>query len=269
MARNHAVRRRSLAILVFLVGTASGALLTLSNFDGLVSSAPIQCLYAYNTPIRGCTPSDFVGDATCSESCIEGLQAVQFTVRSLCANVDAASNPVLKQIQAGNILDFLCKTDTLQISTASTPVSHSATTLKTSTKQTPPPSPSSSKPQSTTNRASHFTTTNFSTLTEAATSALTFPTPDLSTAPAVVPSLTSESTNETTVAPTSQTMNGEQASSSREEPSKPTRPPNTQPGSGGGSPFDFVAVSTAVTFKLSGASITTVMAIALTALTLR
>lgn len=256
------MRCHSLSSLILLAGTASAALLTLSSFEGLGSPAPVQCLYAYNSPIRGCTPHDFVSDATCSESCIQGLQAVQFTVRSLCANVNTASSPLLKQIQAGNILGALCKADTTQKSTTSASASHTSTTLKTTTKQT------SSRPQSTISSASHLTSTKLSTTTEAATSTTTSTTAIPSTTSVEVSSSTSKSTTEATITPTSQTTTSEPATSSSERPSKPTRPPNIQPGSGGGSPFDFVASNTATKFKLSKGSITTVIGIALMALTL-
>ncbi|RFU81516.1 hypothetical protein TARUN_675 [Trichoderma arundinaceum] len=262
------MRRLNLASLALLAGTASGAHLTLSNFEDLVSSAPIQCLYAYNTPIRGCTPGDFARGSTCSEPCIEGLQAVQFTVRSLCANVNTAFNPLLKQIQAGNIVNVLCKTYTPHIRTSSEPISHPETTLMTSTTQAPPPSEASPKPPSTTSDASHETVTKPSTPTKAITSAVTSTTSESSVTSTKAPSSTSESTGMNTIAPTSQTTNDDQASSTSEEPSKPTRPLNSQPGSGGGSPFDFVAIGTAARFGLSGGCITVAIAITFTTLTL-
>ncbi|KAM0256024.1 hypothetical protein ACHAQJ_005221 [Trichoderma viride] len=220
MARYRAMRRPSLANLVFLAGTASGALLTLSNFEGLGSPASLQCLYAYNTPIRGCIPSDFAKGATCSESCIEGLQAVQFTVRSLCANVNAASNPLLKQIQ------------------------HEYTTNK------------------------HNVSVNFP-------SGNDIPNVDETNVVAITTFVKTPehikqciSFNIDDTAYLYRSSYNEQASSSSEEPSKPTRPPNVQPGSGGGSPFDFVAASTAMKFNIPGSSIKLAITVALTTLTL-
>ncbi|PON25246.1 hypothetical protein TGAM01_v205932 [Trichoderma gamsii] len=237
MTRHRAMQQLSLANLVFLIGTASGALLTLSSFESLASPAPLSCIYAYNAPIRGCIADDFAKGATCSETCVEGLQAVQFTVRSLCAKVSDANNVLLQQIQTGNLVAAICKTST----PASTPTPPPATTLQTSTVQTSPPSQASPPPQSSSDVASHVTSTQQPVSTEAAPSTTASATPDHSITSAAVSSSAIESATAT-----SQTS-VEKPSSSSEEPSKPTRPinPNAQPGSGGGSPFDFVAISTA------------------------
>ncbi|OTA01680.1 hypothetical protein A9Z42_0020050 [Trichoderma parareesei] len=55
-----------LAHFALMAGTASAALLTLSNFQGLTTAVPVQCLYAYNMPIQRCTPDDFSVGASCS-----------------------------------------------------------------------------------------------------------------------------------------------------------------------------------------------------------
>lgn len=217
----------------------------MSSFESLASPAPLSCVYAYNAPIRGCTADDFAKGATCSETCVEGLQAAQFTVRSLCAKASTANNPVLQQIQNGNLVAAVCKTST----PASTPISSPATTLQTSTIQTstiqtPPPSQASPTPQSTSDVASQVTSTQQPVSTEVASSTAASATPDQSITSAVSSSAIESAT------PTSQTS-VEKPSSSSEEPSKPTKPinPNAQPGSGGGSPFDFVAISTATRFN--------------------
>ncbi|KAL7946938.1 hypothetical protein V8C42DRAFT_319219 [Trichoderma barbatum] len=258
MAKRHQVQRPSLASLVFLAGAASGTLLTLSNFQSLTSSVSVQCLYAYNLPIRGCTPRDFIGDATCSESCIAGLQAVQFTVRGLCSNVNSADNSLLKQVKEGHILDALCKADTPQMSSTAAPTPPPT--------QTPPPQESSepSEPSEPESTASDPISTTSSAPPEATTSAI----PTLTSV--VIPSSTSESTIETTSAPTSQATNDEQPSTSSEEKPQPTRKPNRQPGRGGGDPFDFVATSKATKFGLFGGTIyvATTVAFAFTTLTL-
>ncbi|KAK1254132.1 hypothetical protein MKX08_008127 [Trichoderma sp. CBMAI-0020] len=246
MTRYRAMQQLSLKNLVFLIGTASGALLTLSSFEGLASPAPLSCVYAYNAPIRGCTATDFAKGATCSETCVEGLQAVQFTVRSLCAKASAANNVLLQQIQNGNLVAAVCKTST----PASTPTPSPATTLQTSTTQSSLPSQASPTPQSTSDGASQVTSTQQpvsteAVSTEAASSTAASTTLDHSITSAAVSTSAIESATQT-----SQTS-VEKPSSSSEEPSKPTRPinPNAQPGSGGGSPFDFVAISTATKFN--------------------
>ncbi|KAL7904246.1 hypothetical protein GGI35DRAFT_463714 [Trichoderma velutinum] len=258
MARKHTVQRPSLASLVFLAGAASGTFLTLSNFQTLTSSVSVQCLYAYNLPIRGCSLSDFTGGATCSESCIAGLQAVQFSVRGLCTHINAASNSLLVEVKEGHILDVLCKSDTPPKSTTATPTPPPSQTP-------PPPPPESSEPErttSTTSTTGDRTSTTSSAISKAATSTI----PTLTSV--VIPSSASEATTEATNAATSQATNDEQPSSTSDEKPKPTRRPNTQPGSGGGSPFDFVASSKATKFGLSIDSITMAIAITLTTLTL-
>jgi hypothetical protein len=258
--RYHAMQQFSLANLVFLFGTASGALLTLSSFESLASPAPLSCVYAYNAPIRGCTAGDFAKGATCSESCIEGLQAVQFTVRSLCAKVSTAKNPLLQQIQSGNIVAAVCSTST----PSPTPISSPATTLQTSTIQPSPPSQPSPTPQSPSSSAPQVTSTQQPVSTEAASSTAASVTPDHSITTTAVSSSAIESAKQT-----SQTS-VEKTSSTSVEPSKPTRPinPNAQPGSGGGDPFDFVAISTATRFSFAGTFTTLVTAAALSTLML-
>ncbi|UKZ64200.1 uncharacterized protein TrAtP1_005421 [Trichoderma atroviride] len=270
MTRYRAMQQLSLTHLVFLIGTASGALLTLSSFEGLASPAPLSCIYAYNAPIRGCTANDFARGATCSETCVEGLQAVQFTVRSLCAKASTANNPLLQQIQNGNLVAAVCKTNT----PASMPIPSPATTLQTSTIQTStiqtstiqtsPPSQASPTPQSTSDGASQVTSTQQPVSTEAASSTAASATPDHSITSVAVSTSAIESATQT-----SQTS-VEKPSSSSEEPSKPTRPinPNAQPGSGGGSPFDFVAISRAVKFNFAETFTTLATAAALVTLIL-
>ncbi|EHK46609.1 hypothetical protein TRIATDRAFT_89972 [Trichoderma atroviride IMI 206040] len=275
MTRYRAMQQLSLTHLVFLIGTASGALLTLSSFEGLASPAALSCIYAYNAPIRGCTANDFARGATCSETCVEGLQAVQFTVRSLCAKANAANNPLLQQIQNGNLVAAVCKTNT----PASTPIPSPATTLQTSTiqtstmqtstmqtstMQTSPPSQASPTPQSTSDGASQVTSTQQPVSTEAASSTAASVTPDHSITSVAVSTSAIESATQA-----SQTS-VEKPSSSSEEPSKPTRPinPNAQPGSGGGSPFDFVAISRAAKFNFAETFTTLATAAALVTLIL-
>ncbi|KAL5084099.1 hypothetical protein Trisim1_012329 [Trichoderma cf. simile WF8] len=262
MARKHTVQWPSLASLVFLAGAASANSLSLSNFQSLTSSVSVQCLYAYNLPIRGCSPSDFGSGATCSEGCIAGLEAVQFSVQGFCTNINAASNSLLVEVKGGHILDALCKKDAPLKSTTPTP--------------TPPPPQTTSeskKTTSTTSVASTTSTTSQPISTTSSVSSTTVTTAATSAIPTTltsvtIPSSTSESTTEATNAATSQTTNDQQPTSTSEENTKPTRRPNTQPGSGGGSPFDFVASSKATEFGLTRACITMAIAITFTTLTL-
>ncbi|PKK54918.1 hypothetical protein CI102_224 [Trichoderma harzianum] len=268
MARKHTVQRPSLASLVFLAGAASANSLSLSNFQSLTSSVSVQCLYAYNLPIRGCSPSDFGSGATCSEGCITGLQAVQFSVQGFCTNINAASNSLLAEVKGGHILDALCKKDAPLKSTASTPTPPPT--------KTPPPPQTSSQSKETTSTTSTISTTSITSQPISTTSSVPSTTVTTAVTSAIpttltsvtIPSSTSESTTETTNAATSQTTNDQQPTSTSEENLKPTRRPNTQPGSGGGSPFDFVASSKATEFGLTRACITMAIAITFTTLTL-
>ncbi|KKP06307.1 hypothetical protein THAR02_01552 [Trichoderma harzianum] len=265
MARKHTVQRPSLASLVFLAGAASANSLSLSNFQSLTSSVSVQCLYAYNLPIRGCSPSDFGSGATCSEGCIAGLQAVQFSVQGFCTNINAASNSLLVEVKGGHILDALCKKDAPLKSTASTPTPPPEKTPQTSSESQRTTSTASTT--STTSTTSQPISTTSSVPSTTVTTAVTSAIPTTLTS-VIIPSSTSESTTEATNAATSQATTDEQPTSTSEENSKPTRRPNTQPGSGGGSPFDFVASSKATESGLTRACITMAIAITFTTLTL-
>ncbi|PTB65128.1 hypothetical protein BBK36DRAFT_20942 [Trichoderma citrinoviride] len=272
----------SLAHFALTASAAAGAHLSLSSFQVLTTSVPVQCLYAYNMPIQRCTPADFIGGGSCSQSCRSGLQASQFTVRGLCSGVNAPANSLLKEILEGHILDVLC-----DAGKAPTPTP-TPTTPATPPKQTPPnpaPAPPPS-PVTTTNMAPRpiFSTLSTSTVSTQSTSSSPLPETSTSTTTSAASSTSTETqastTSEaapsssiasTTDAPSSETpqpSNNSQASSSSSSSSttkpKPTRPPNSQPGSGGGSPFDFVPASRAAKLGLAGGSLAIAMAIAST-----
>ncbi|KAL7935755.1 hypothetical protein V8C35DRAFT_298156 [Trichoderma chlorosporum] len=276
MARKHRVQQPSLASLILLAGAASGTLLTLSNFQSLTASVSVQCLYAYNLPIRGCSPSDFTHGKTCSESCIAGLLAVQFTVQGVCSNVNTASNSLLVKVKEGHILDALCKAEAPETSSTPTPTPPPKQTLPPppppppppSSPSPPPPPPPPPPPQQPSSEPEHTSTTSDPISTTSSVPSQTATTAISTLTSVALPSSTSEPTTETTTTPTSQATIDEQPSSTSEEKPKPTRKPNTQPGSGGGSPFDFVASSKATTLGSFRGSITSTMAIAIAFTTL-
>ncbi|KAL7804894.1 hypothetical protein V8C44DRAFT_342215 [Trichoderma aethiopicum] len=258
----------SLAHFALMASTASAALLTLSSFQGLTISVPVQCLYAYNMPIQRCTPDDFSVGASCSQSCIAGLQAAQFTVRGLCPGVNAPANSLLKQIQDGHIVDVLCGANKAPAPTATASVTPPK---QTTPKQTP--SPSSEAPRPVFSTLSTSTTpaqaTSSSALPEATTSTTTTAASSTSaeseadSTSEAAPSATTTTITEDDSSPTSQPSDNDQTTSStRTTKPKPTRPPNSQPGSGGGSPFDFVAVSRATKAGLAGGFFSVFMAVA-------
>ncbi|KAL6859359.1 hypothetical protein J3F83DRAFT_749908 [Trichoderma novae-zelandiae] len=263
----------SLAHFALMASTASGALLALSNFQGLTTSVPVQCLYAYNLPIQRCAPADFVGGGSCSQACISGLQAAQFTVRGLCFNVNAPANSLLRQILEGNILGVLCgtgKTPTTTTSVAPPKQTPSKPAASPNPKTTPSmaPRPIFSTLSTSTNPT---TSTTPSALPETTTSVAssTSTTAQASTTSETVLSSTTTSTAEAPSSPGPQPSNNEQPSSSSSTTTrqpKPTRPPNLQPGSGGGSPFDFVPASRAAKLGLAGGSVA--MAVAIVSATL-
>ncbi|KAL3956005.1 hypothetical protein ACCO45_008851 [Purpureocillium lilacinum] len=75
---------------VFLAGTASGTVFSLSNFQMLSGgSVPLNCILAYNTPIRGCRIRDFT-EKTCSEECRDSLNEVQNNVQASRQHVDCS-----------------------------------------------------------------------------------------------------------------------------------------------------------------------------------
>ncbi|KAK0722531.1 hypothetical protein B0T26DRAFT_739744 [Lasiosphaeria miniovina] len=83
--------------------------MSLSNFQLITSSTvPISCILAYNTPIRGCSESDFDTERTCSVACVNGLIKVQQTLQAVCDDTSIPDASVLGQVLQGNLVQLLC-----------------------------------------------------------------------------------------------------------------------------------------------------------------
>ncbi|KAL7815647.1 hypothetical protein V8C26DRAFT_402284 [Trichoderma gracile] len=218
-------------------------------------------------PIQRCTADDFTVGASCSQSCISGLQAAQFTVRGLCFSVTAPANSLLKQVLDGHIVDILCGPNKAPIPTTTASVAPPKQTTPTPASSPTPETPRPIFSTFSTSTTPPIQPTSSSALPEATTSTTTSETPSTSTesqdsTTSETPSTTTTSTTEAASSPTPQPSNDDPTSSSTTTTKpKPTRPPNSQPGSGGGSPFDFVAISRATKRGLDGSSIAMSMAV--------
>ncbi|GJN82410.1 hypothetical protein PLIIFM63780_005950 [Purpureocillium lilacinum] len=131
---------------VFLAGTASGTVFSLSNFQMLSGgSVPLNCILAYNTPIRGCRIRDFT-EKTCSEECRDSLNEVQNNVQASCDLISASEGTLLSKAQKGTLTDSLCRPEDVSTSIAPTPTPE--TTIRSFSiipSETPPPPESTSE----------------------------------------------------------------------------------------------------------------------------
>ncbi|KAJ6439891.1 acyl-CoA dehydrogenase [Purpureocillium lavendulum] len=222
---------------VFLAGAASGTVFTLSNFQMLSSgSVPLGCILAYNTPIRGCRIRDFT-EKTCSDECRDSLNEVQSNVQTSCDQISVASGTLLYKAQKGTLTDSLCRPEDEEPSSTVAPTPTAPqTTLKSFTII---PSESTTSPEST----SEVSTISSipSTSEPESTSSSVFTSSVRST---VKPNTSSTTLVSTPIGKSAPTSTSTSSTSTTQGP-RQTIPP----GSGGGSPFDFVSAgSRAVPF---------------------
>ncbi|KAL6708593.1 hypothetical protein ACN47E_002574 [Coniothyrium glycines] len=198
--------------LAALASTTSAV--SLASFIPRIDSLPSQCASVYNSQIDGCKAEDFGGGAQCSKACVQGLNKITEAVRTSCADVDVGETSIIGVFQNGLGLASLCP---------NTPVT------------TVTPGPSTTR-----------TTTQAQTSTQVAASS------------------TLQTTTETTSSASSQTQNAQSSSTTSgginidssapvintasRPAANPTQAPNSQlsnADSGGGSPFDVVAIGSA------------------------
>lgn len=253
MTRRRAERRR--LALVLLASATSTAALSLSRFDPIDSlSVPIGCSFAYDTPLRGCRPRDFADGNTCSVQCRLYLEKAEYNIQAACHNVNAETGTLMYKAQQGQLADELCESDdaetttktivvappTTKPTTTARPTFTKATTAETTAETTEearettqvttkePPPETTSKYVLTTKSKSISTTSEsaIETSAEPTTSA------ELSDTPEATTETTTEATAEATT----------EASAPSDTAATTGRPRETQdPGSGGGSPADFVS----------------------------
>ncbi|UNI17210.1 hypothetical protein JDV02_003579 [Purpureocillium takamizusanense] len=230
-------RRRSrppvrLVDVIFLAGTASGTVFSLSNFQMLAGGlVPLNCILAYNTPIRGCRIRDF-SEKTCPDECRDSLNEVQTNVQASCDLIGAGEGTLLFKAQKGTLTDSLCRPQEEIIPTPE-PTPAPETTIRSFSiipSEAPPPPPSTSEPTTISSVPSTSEVESTSTVTSTSfTSSIRSTVKPKSTSTPPLPSTKSESTSTSL------------SSSSTTQGSRQTIPP----GSGGGSPFDFISAASA------------------------
>ncbi|KAG6035152.1 hypothetical protein E4U41_006240 [Claviceps citrina] len=94
---------------LLLVTEVSGFYLTLSNFQSVSTlSLPLECVFAYNTPLQGCHVEDFGSAGACSRPCQQGVARTQAGIQRSCAMVSAGDRSLLGEAQGGNLVAVLC-----------------------------------------------------------------------------------------------------------------------------------------------------------------
>lgn len=248
MARESTRRRQrlQLACIVLTAGYASALSFTLSNFQLISSfSIPLNCIFAYNTPLYHCKISDFTMGNTCSDRCKVSIEKAERNIQASCQSVDASRHTLLYESQKGELLGVLCKDEDKPEATLTVvqPVTSTArltasqmTTIRTS-------AIASSKPLS-----KDLTTTILITMTSEGTTiaqpATSSETTSGTTSDYPTETLTLTTTQRDDPSQTSATTNTQAPEAGDEVPSSTesaTRRQTVLPGSGGGSPFDFVA----------------------------
>ena len=68
--------------------------LTLSDFQP-INGFSAQCTQSYNTPLQGCTQSDFQSDHSCSANCITFLEALTKMLNTDCKGISAFPNTLI------------------------------------------------------------------------------------------------------------------------------------------------------------------------------
>ncbi|KAK3379773.1 hypothetical protein B0T24DRAFT_168533 [Lasiosphaeria ovina] len=164
MGNHDRLRAPRWARLLFMASAASA--MSLSNFQLITSSTvPISCILAYNTPIRGCSESDFDTERTCSVSCVNGLIKVQQTLQAVCDDTSIPDASVLGQVLQGNLVQLLCPGFSLPSTSTSSKLSTTAaaptTTLRSVlTSSTARPTTSSTQSSSSTTQTEQETSTS-------------------------------------------------------------------------------------------------------------
>ncbi|KAF1835536.1 hypothetical protein BDW02DRAFT_281202 [Decorospora gaudefroyi] len=112
--------RASVLTLVLLARIAIADTVSLSSFVPRVENLPSACSVVYGTAISGCEASDFVKGATCSAACVRGLVVIAESVKESCANVDAGELSIIGVFQNGLGIASLCPGVTVVTSSSST-----------------------------------------------------------------------------------------------------------------------------------------------------
>lgn len=209
---------------------------SLSDFTPRVEDLSSQCDAVYNRQIKDCSASDLQTGDNCSVACISGLVAIAESVKSACANDDVAETSIIGVFLLGKGPQILCS------NIAATTLGGgqtSKTTTSSITQQSSTLELSSQTTDAGTTIVAGTSTTADATSTAASTEASSTSAEETTTAETTAAATTSsvETTAESTTAATSSTSSEAASTTS----SGATDLASLNEGSGGGSPFDFVA----------------------------
>ena len=222
-------------LLALLAHLTSATGISLSSFTPRIDNLPSACRAVYTTSIDGCAATDFASGAACSVQCLAGLVRIGVSVKSGCGDVDVGETSIIGVFQNGLGVAALCPNNQLSTTTAGSQTSvasqtarsttAASTTLQTSTSTsaqvttTASPPPSSAQASSTSSSGGIAIDT---TATQAASTTFHF--------------------NDPTAAPTSTGTSSGNSQLSNSD-------------SGGGSPFDVVAIGAAGITQATMASV--------------
>ncbi|KAL8371297.1 hypothetical protein RB595_001231 [Gaeumannomyces hyphopodioides] len=233
-----------LAQAVLLMASSVSAL-TLSDFQSIASSSvPLGCILAYNnSPLTGCSQSDFTAGSGCASRCVRSLGLVQSTLQVVCADAPVPTGSVLRAALQGSLVDTLCgrglqppRTTSTRLILPPSTSSLSPPPAVTSTRRIPP---SSQPPLSST---SVSTSASTSITTARGPSSLT-PVPVTTVIPPPPSSKSSENGTPGTPLPTGTPAPTTSTRGPEETATAPPQSPGQGGQRGGGSPFDPAVVA--------------------------
>jgi len=76
-----------------------------ASAESTISNA---CLQVYNSPIVGCTDTEFLNSA-CSAGCVRGVESIQQDIQDACDDVRTDTRTLLGQALLGNLVEVLCE----------------------------------------------------------------------------------------------------------------------------------------------------------------
>lgn len=234
-------RSRSHASVVSLLAMVSAAsALSLSNFQ-LITSAevPLRCIIAYDSPISGCSTSDFTQGNTCSTACKNGLQKIENTLTSVCGDANVPSSSVLGVALSGGLVGLLCPSGETSASAAS--LSSSSTPAVVTTQTTRHIGTFSSIPTSSTQQTSTTTSSSpsSSSSTDGESPQTENQTPAQSTQPQPQPTETTQTTQTTPAPAVTSSVDAKSAHTTSTQ--QTTAAPQATSPPGAASPFDIAS----------------------------
>ncbi|QDS75905.1 hypothetical protein FKW77_002649 [Venturia effusa] len=226
--------------------SAQASAVALSDFTPKATNLPPQCNAIYSAAIPGCTFDDFQ-KAMCSQACLAGLVQVNAQVANNCQAADVEETSIIGLFKLGKAIQLLCNVAVVTTTTGLRP----GTTIPmmpmpmptTQSIQSPTPATSLLSTAKPTTSASSPNNTGSATPSPSAKESTT-----LSTTPAVPTPLTS-SINSAPPPPTAAATSQAKSTSASKTSTSPAELESIRSGntnSGGGSPFDNINNSGAV-----------------------